>query len=186
MDGAGRTDRRRGKRPLLLAASVRLLSAKPAGSGRTADGQLPGPAASVSRTLLGAACYRYEPCTVLPERAGLTKNKIQPSTLETNGLRGERGYSYETVSDAQTILPELLDFLQNDTSDGVKAYLQMEKRVSRVCIFLRADRACGVPRAARCGAEPMLRKLRSGRQPDERTGADGCAGVSGALFRRKR
>lgn len=76
--------------------------------------------------LAGCSLYRYEPCTVLPERAGLTKNKIQPSTLETNGLRGERGYSYETVSDAQTILPELLDFLQNDTSDGVKSYLQME------------------------------------------------------------
>ena len=78
------------------------------------------------QNLAGCSLYRYEPCTVLPERAGLTKNKIQPSTLETNGLRGERGYSYETVSDAQTILPELLDFLQNDTSDGVKAYLQME------------------------------------------------------------
>ena len=78
------------------------------------------------QNLAGCSLYRYEPCTVLPERAGLTKNKIQPSTLEANGLRGERGYSYETVSDAQTILPELLDFLQNDTSDGVKSYLQME------------------------------------------------------------
>lgn len=78
------------------------------------------------QNLTGCSLYRYEPCTVLPERAGLMKNKIQPSTLETNGLRGERGYSYETVSDAQTLLPELLDFLQNDTSDGVKSYLQME------------------------------------------------------------
>ena len=78
------------------------------------------------QNLTGCSLYRYEPCTILPERAGLTKNKIQPSTLETNGLRGERGYSYETVSDAQTLLPELLDFLQNDTSDGVKSYLQME------------------------------------------------------------
>ena len=78
------------------------------------------------QNLAGCSLYRYEPCTVLPERAGLTKNKIQPSTLEANGLRGERGYSYETVSDAQTILPELLDFLQNDTSDGVRSYLQME------------------------------------------------------------
>ena len=78
------------------------------------------------QNLAGCSLYRYEPCTVLPERASLTKNKIQPSTLETNGLRGERGYSYETVSDAQTILPELLDFLQNDTSDGVRSYLQME------------------------------------------------------------
>ena len=78
------------------------------------------------QNLTGCSLYRYEPCTVLPERAGLTKNKIQPSAVETSGLRGERGYSYETVSDAQTLLPELLDFLQNDTSDGVKSYLQME------------------------------------------------------------
>ena len=78
------------------------------------------------QNLAGCSLYRYEPCTVLPERAGLAKNRIQPSAVETSGLRGERGYSYETVSDAQTILPELLDFLQNDTSDGVRSYLQME------------------------------------------------------------
>ena len=78
------------------------------------------------QNLTGCSLYRYEPCTVLPERAGLAKNRIQPSAVETNGLRGERGYSYETVSDAQTLLPELLDFLQNDTSDGVRSYLQME------------------------------------------------------------
>lgn len=78
------------------------------------------------QNLAGCSLYRYEPCTVLPERAGLAKNRIQPSTVETSGLRGERGYSYETVSDAQTLLPELLDFLQNDTSDSVSAYLQTE------------------------------------------------------------
>lgn len=78
------------------------------------------------QNLTGCSLYRYEPCTILPERAGLAKNRIQPSAVETSGLRGERGYSYETVSDAQTLLPELLDFLQNDTSDGVKSYLQME------------------------------------------------------------
>lgn len=78
------------------------------------------------QNLAGCSLYRYEPCTILPERAWLARNKIQPSAVETSGLRGERGYSYETVSDAQTLLPELLDFLQNDTSDGVKSYLQME------------------------------------------------------------
>lgn len=78
------------------------------------------------QNLAGCSLYRYEPCTILPERAGLAKNRIQPSTVETSDLRGERRYSYETVSDAQTLLPELLDFLQNDTSDGVKSYLQME------------------------------------------------------------
>ena len=78
------------------------------------------------QNLTGCSLYRYEPCTILPERAGLAKNRIQPSAVETSGLRGERGYSYETVSDAQTLLPELLDFLQNDTSDGVRSYLQME------------------------------------------------------------
>ena len=46
------------------------------------------------QNLAGCSLYRYEPCTVLPERAGLTKNRIQPSTVETNCLRGARGYSY--------------------------------------------------------------------------------------------
>ena len=78
------------------------------------------------QNLTGCSLYRYEPCTILPERAGLARNKIQPSAVETSGLRGERGYSYETVSDTQTMLPELLDCLQNDTSDGVKSYLQMD------------------------------------------------------------
>lgn len=78
------------------------------------------------QNLTGCSLYRYEPCTILPERAGLAKNRIQPSAVETSGLRGERRYSYETVSDAQTLLPELLDFLQNDTSDSVSAYLQTE------------------------------------------------------------
>ena len=96
-----------------LAAAVRLMGNYRSGS------------VSV-QNLTGCSLYRYEPCTILPERAGLARNKIQPSAVETSGLRGERGYSYETVSDAQTLLPELLDFLQNDTSDGVNSYLQME------------------------------------------------------------
>ena len=96
-----------------LAAAVRLMGNYRSGS------------VSV-QNLTGCSLSRYEPCTILPERAGLARNKIQPSAVETSGLRGERGYSYETVSDAQTLLPELLDFLQNDTSDSVKSYLQME------------------------------------------------------------
>lgn len=91
------------------------------------------------QNLAGCSLYRYEPCTVLPERAGLTKNRIQPSTVETNGLRGERGYSYEVVSDAQTLLPELLDFLQNDTSDGVRSYLQMESAYREVVYSYALD-----------------------------------------------
>ena len=78
------------------------------------------------QNLAGCSLYRYEPCTVLPERAGLVQNKIQPSAAETNGLHGERGYSYTTVSDVAALLPELLDFLQNDTSGSAGAYLQME------------------------------------------------------------
>ena len=91
------------------------------------------------QNLAGCSLYRYEPCTVLPERAGLAKNRIQPSTVETNGLRGERGYSYEVVSDAQTLLPELLDFLQNDTSDGVRSYLQMESAYREVVYSYALD-----------------------------------------------
>lgn len=91
------------------------------------------------QNLAGCSLYRYEPCTVLPERAGLAKNRIQPSAVETNGLRGERGYSYEVVSDAQTLLPELLDFLQNDTSDGVRSYLQMESAYREVVYSYALD-----------------------------------------------
>jgi len=83
--------------------------------------------ASVSvQNLTACSLYRYEPCTVLPERAGLAKNKIQPSGVETNGLRGQRGYSFDTIADVQTVLPALLDFLQNDDSGAANAYLQME------------------------------------------------------------
>ena len=78
------------------------------------------------QNLTGCSLYRYEPCNVLPERAGLAKNKIQPSDVETSGLRGERGYSFATISDVQTVLPALLDFLQNDDSGAADSYLQME------------------------------------------------------------
>ena len=83
--------------------------------------------ASVSvQNLTACSLYRYEPCTVLPERAGLAKNKIQPSEVETTGLRGQRGYSFDTIADVQTVLPVLLDFLQNDESGAANTYLQME------------------------------------------------------------
>ena len=78
------------------------------------------------QNLTACSLYRYEPCTVLPERAGLAKNKIQPSDVETNGLRGQRGYSFDTIAVVQTVLPALLDFLQNDDSGAADSYLQME------------------------------------------------------------
>ena len=78
------------------------------------------------QNLTGCSLYRYEPCNVLPERAGLAKNKIQPSDVETSGLRGERGYSFDTISDVQTVLPALLDFLQNDAFGAAQTYLQTE------------------------------------------------------------
>ena len=78
------------------------------------------------QNLTACSLYRYEPCTVLPERAGLAKNKIQPSEVETTGLRGQRGYSFDTIADVQTVLPALLDFLQNDDSGAADSYLQME------------------------------------------------------------
>lgn len=78
------------------------------------------------QNLTGCSLYRYEPCTVLPERAGLAKNKIQPSEVETSGLRGQRGYSFDTIADVQAVLPALLDFLQTDDSGAANTYLQME------------------------------------------------------------
>ena len=78
------------------------------------------------QNLTACSLYRYEPCTILPERAGLARNKIQPSEVETTGLRGQRGYSFDTIADVQTVLPVLLDFLQNDESGAANTYLQME------------------------------------------------------------
>lgn len=78
------------------------------------------------QNLTGCSLYRYEPCNVLPERAGLAKNKIQPSEVETSGLRGQRGYSFDTITDVQTVLPALLDFLQNDAFGAAQTYLQTE------------------------------------------------------------
>ena len=78
------------------------------------------------QNLTACSLYRYEPCSVLPERAGLAKNKIQPSDVETSGLRGQRRYSFDTITDVQTVLPALLDFLQNDDSGAADTYLQME------------------------------------------------------------
>ena len=78
------------------------------------------------QNLTGCSLYRYAPCSIFPGLAGLAKNKIQPSAIETAGLRGERGYSFDTITDVQTVLPALLDFLQNDDSGAADAYLQME------------------------------------------------------------
>ena len=78
------------------------------------------------QNLTGCSLYRYAPCSILPGLAGLAKNKIQPSAIEAAGLRGERGYSFDTISDVQTVLPALLEFLQSDSSDKVTAYLQTE------------------------------------------------------------
>ncbi len=71
----------------------------------------------------GCSLYRYEPSPWNPQ--GLTKvPKFSPARPTACAVRAV--FLHHAVSDAQTILPELLDFLQNDTSDGVKSYLQME------------------------------------------------------------
>ena len=74
--------------------------------------------------LSACALYRYEPFSVLPTSAETAKNRLAPSAIKTSGWNGEREYFYTVIADASTILPQILDDLQqNETSD---AYLQME------------------------------------------------------------
>ena len=68
--------------------------------------------------------YRYEPFSVLSTNAGTSKNLLLPSVVETSGWSGEREYSYVVIADASTILPHILDDLQQNEAND--AYLQME------------------------------------------------------------
>ena len=68
--------------------------------------------------------YRYEPFSVLPTSAGTAKNRLAPSVVETSGWNGEREYSYTVIADASTILPQILDALQQ--GEPSSSYLQME------------------------------------------------------------
>ncbi len=68
--------------------------------------------------------YRYEPFSVLPTSAGTAKNRLAPSAVKTSGWNGEREYSYVVIADASTILPQILDDLQQNEANS--AYLQME------------------------------------------------------------
>ena len=68
--------------------------------------------------------YRYEPFSVLSANAGTSKNLLLPSVVETSGWNGEREYSYVVIADASTILPQILDALQQ--GEPGSSYLQME------------------------------------------------------------
>ena len=68
--------------------------------------------------------YRYEPFSVLPTYAGTSKNLLLPSAVKTSGWSGEREYSYTVIADASSILPQILDDLQQNEANG--AYLQLE------------------------------------------------------------
>ena len=68
--------------------------------------------------------YRYEPFSVLSTNAGTSKNLLLPSVVETSGWNGEREFSYTVIADASTILPQILDALQQ--GEPGSSYLQME------------------------------------------------------------
>ena len=68
--------------------------------------------------------YRYEPFSVLSANAGTSKNLLLPSVVETSGWNGEREFSYTVIADASTILPQILDALQQ--GEPGSSYLQME------------------------------------------------------------
>ena len=73
-----------------------------------------------------AACslYRYEPFSVLPDSAGTARDRLAPSAVTALGWNGEREYSYVVIADASTILPQILDALQQ--GEPSSSYLQME------------------------------------------------------------
>ena len=68
--------------------------------------------------------YRYEPFSVLPTSAGTAKNRLAPSAVKASGWNGEREYSYVVIADASTILPQILNALQQ--GEPSSSYLQME------------------------------------------------------------
>ena len=74
--------------------------------------------------LSACSLYRYEPFSVVPSSAGTAKNRLAPSVVETSGWNGEREYSYTVIADASTILPQILDALQQ--GEPSSSYLQME------------------------------------------------------------
>lgn len=74
--------------------------------------------------LSACSLYRYEPFSVLPASAGTAKNRLAPSAVKTSGWNGEREYSYTVIADASSILPQILDDLQQNEANG--AYLQLE------------------------------------------------------------
>ena len=73
--------------------------------------------------LSACSLYRYEPFSVLPTSAGTAKNRLAPSAVKTSGWNGEREYSYVVIADASTILPQILDALQQ--GEPGSSYLQM-------------------------------------------------------------
>ena len=74
--------------------------------------------------LSACSLYRYEPFSVFPTSAGTAKNHLAPSAVTTQGWNGEREYSYTVIADTSTILPQILNDLQQSEVDS--AYLQME------------------------------------------------------------
>ena len=76
------------------------------------------------QNLSACSLYRYEPFSVLPAYAGTSKNLLLPSAVKTSGWSGEREYSYTVIADASTILPQILDDLQQNEANS--AYLQTE------------------------------------------------------------
>ena len=76
------------------------------------------------QNLSACSLYRYEPFSVLPTYAGTSKNLLLPSAVKTSGWSGEREYSYVVIADASTILPQILDALQQ--GEASSSYLQME------------------------------------------------------------
>ena len=105
------------------------------------------------QNLTGCSLYRYEPCTVLPERAGLgEKQNSAVYALKQAVCAVSAAIPMRRFRTHRRLLPELTGLFAKRHVGRREIVLTDGKRVPRICVFLRADRSRGVPRAARRGA----------------------------------
>lgn len=103
------------------------------------------------QNLTGCSLYRYEPCTILPERAGLAKTESSRPQSKRAVCAVNAGIPMRRFRMRRRCCRSCWTFAKRHIGQR-EIVLTDGKRVPGVRVFLCADRACGVPRAARRGA----------------------------------